>query len=90
VLADELGMSLRVDAEDTDVTAVGVAQAHDALDGGGLSGAVRAEDAEDLPGRHGKGDIRDGHLLAIGLPEVPHLHDGLGHGSPRDVVPRRV
>ena len=75
-------MSLRVDAEDADVTAVGVAQARDALNGGGLPGAVGAEDAEDLAGRHGKGDIRDGHLSAIGFPEVMHLHDGAGHGSP--------
>ena len=71
------GVSSRVDAEDADVTPVGVAQACDARNGGGLPGAGGAEDAEDLAGRHGKGDIRDGHLLAIGLPEVMHLHDGV-------------
>jgi hypothetical protein len=82
VFADQLRLSLRVDAEDADVTAVGVAQARDALDGGGLPGAVGAEDAEDLAGRHDKGDIRHGHLLAIGFPEVLHLDDGIGHRSP--------
>ena len=62
------------------MAAVGVAKARDALDGGGLPGAVGAKDAEDLAGRHGKGHIRDGHFLAIRLPEVMHLHCGAGHG----------
>jgi hypothetical protein len=52
VFANELRVSLRVDAEDANVTAVGVAQARDALNGSGLPGAVGAEDAEDLAGRH--------------------------------------
>jgi ATP-binding cassette subfamily B protein len=47
----------------------------DALDGRGLPGSVRAEDAEDLPLLHGEGDgvHRDGG--PVGLVEMFNLND---------------
>jgi ATP-binding cassette subfamily B protein len=66
---------VRVQAEDPDRPGVPCAHALDALDGRGLPGPVRAEDAEDLALLDGEGDVvhRDGG--PVGLAEVLHLND---------------
>jgi len=61
---------LGVHSQHADQSAVGPAQAHGALHGGGLPGAVAAEDPEDLTLFHGEAHIVDGDLLAVPLVDV--------------------
>jgi hypothetical protein len=56
-----------VEAGDTDAAGVGLAQALDTLHGGGLPGAVRPEDPEDLPLLHGERDTVDGGTSGVAL-----------------------
>ena len=88
VFADELRTGLRVDAEDANVTAVGAVQARDGLNGGGLPGAVGAEDAEDLAGRHGEGEILDGRLGAVRFSELCTSTTGLDMGVSLELLYR--
>ena len=74
--------------------AVGDAQSLDALDGGGLAGAVRAEDAEDLPLLDGERDAVHGPAALIGLHQILYFDDVLcgGHAdriTVRGGVPHR-
>ena len=62
---------------------VGVAQAADDLDGGGLPGAVAAQHAEDLAAVDLEADVVDGDGAAVALVQVLDLDDG--HGSLRRV-----
>jgi hypothetical protein len=59
-----------VHPEHADQSAVGPAQSYDALHGGGLPGAVAAEDPEDLTCLHGEAHVFDGDLLAVLLADV--------------------
>lgn len=68
-----------VEAGDADAAGVGDAQAPDALDGGGLADAVRAEDPEDLALLDGEGDTVDGRTAPVGLAQTGDVDDG--HGS---------
>jgi hypothetical protein len=64
-----------VEAGDPDPARVGDAQALDALDGGGLAGAVRAEDPEDLALLDGEGDAVDDGPVAVGLAQSADFDD---------------
>ncbi len=59
------------------VPASGIAQPDQALDGGGLAGAVRAEQAEDLAGADLEADAVDGVHGAVALAQI--LNDDLCH-----------
>jgi hypothetical protein len=71
-----------VEAGHPDPARVGDAQALDALDGGGLAGAVRAEDAEDLALLDAEGDTVDDGSAAVGLAQVADFDDGHGTSVP--------
>ena len=56
-----------------------VAEALEDLDGGGLAGAVRPEQREDLALLHLEADVAHGHGVPVGLGEVLHAHRRHGH-----------
>ena len=75
--AQPVAVRARVEAEDADRAGVGRPQAGDRFDGGGLAGAVRAEDAEDLALLDGERHAVDGGAIAVALGEVgdfDHVH----------------
>ena len=57
----------------------GVREGAQDLDRGGLARAVRAEETEGLPGRHGEVDAAHRLDLAVPLDQVGDLDDGLAH-----------
>jgi hypothetical protein len=65
-----------VEAGDADPAGVGHTQPLDTLHGGGLAGAVGAEDAEDLAILDGEGDTVDGRAAGVGLVQVGDFDDG--------------
>ena len=79
-LAQSFSGARRVVAEDAELARVrGTVPLHD-LDGGGLAGAVRAQQAEHLTATNAEVDAFQGLGFAIGLTEGPRLDDGGGHG----------
>ena len=72
-------VELRVVAEDAHLAGVVVAVAFEDLDGRGLAGAVRPEQAEDLAGAHGEVDALEGLEVAVGLAQAAGFDDGGGH-----------
>src|SRR4029078_3432864 len=75
----------RVEPEHRDRARVGRSQAGDRFDGGGLAGAVRAEDGEDLALLDVEGDAVDGDAAVVGLDDVVDFDDV--HGP--SIVPGR-
>ena len=71
--ADLVGLADDVVAEDVGLAAVGAQQGGEHLHGGGLAGAVRAEDAVDRAGRHRQVDSVDGPGLTERLHEARGL-----------------
>src|SRR5690606_7126967 len=67
-----------VEAGDADGAGVGAAQTFDAFDGGGLAGAVGAEDPEDLSFPDGEGDVVDGGAARVGLAQAVDFDDRNG------------
>ncbi len=67
-----------VAAEDVDGARGGAAQPHRGLDGGGLPGAVGAEEREELAGGDGEGDAVDGGEGPVAAGEVADLDGGAG------------
>ena len=65
----------RIEPEDADRPAVGLAQAGDRLDCRRLASTVRAEDAENLAFLDGEGHAVDGRVLAVVLGEVGDFDD---------------
>ncbi|GAA2247040.1 hypothetical protein GCM10010145_12690 [Streptomyces ruber] len=65
----------RVQPGHTDTPRVGDAQPLDALDGGGLARAVRAEDPEDLAFLDGAGDPVDDGAPPVGLAQLTDFDD---------------
>src|SRR2546430_6627577 len=59
---------------------VGQAQQHQ--DGGGLAGAVRAQEPEDLAAPDGERHVVDGGRTPVALGEILRLDDGLAHRRP--------
>ena len=74
------GLDFGIAAEDADAAAAARAQAFQDFDGGGLAGAVGAEQAEDFAGAHFEIDALDGGEAAVALFESFYL-DGIVHGS---------
>jgi hypothetical protein len=72
-----------IEAEDLDDTAVGFAQALDALHGGGFAGAVGTYEAEDLAFQHLERSLCDSHGAAIGLADTGYFNDWR-HGGGKD------
>ena len=72
-----------VQPEDADGAAVGLAEAEDALQGGGLARPVGAARPNTIPGTDGEGDVVDGYGPAVALVEAGHLDDrGCGKHGP--------
>ena len=70
-----VAVALRVEPEHADRARVGRPQPADGLDGGGLAGAVGAEDGEDLARLDREGDAVDGRPVAVALGEVGDFDD---------------
>ena len=70
--------TLRVEAEHGHRAAVGPAEALQDLDGGGLPGAVGAEQAEQLAAPHREGDAAQHLGGAVAPPEVADLDEVVG------------
>nr|GEU28087.1 hypothetical protein [Tanacetum cinerariifolium] len=71
-----LGMT--IETVDHHPSGAGHEDAHHHADGGGLAGAVGAEEAEQLPARHGQIERLDGVEAAIGFGQSLEIdHDGL-------------
>jgi hypothetical protein len=66
----------RVHAQDGQVPPVGLADPFQALQGGGLSCAVRPQQPDDLAGLHLEADVVRGDDAAVGLAQVMDLDDG--------------
>jgi len=85
--AQALAIPMRIEAEDPDGAGVGRPETGDRLDGGGLAGAVRSEDAEDLALLNGEGHAVDRRAVAVSLGEVGDFDDvhgpSIAHG-PRE------
>ena len=77
-LAQRGGVRRGVVPEDADGPAVALPEPLDALDGGGLAGAVGAEDPEDLALLDGERHVLDGHVLSVALVQVVDLDDAHG------------
>ena len=78
---DALGGGLS--AEHADVAGGGSGEVQHHVDGGGLAGAVRAEEAVDFAVSDRQGQVLDGGDVAVALGEAVYLDD---HGSPWRVV----
>ncbi len=74
-LPQAITIVLGIKPQDADRAAIGLAQAGDRLDGRGLAGAIRAEDAEDLALFHGERNAIHGRLAAVVLGEVGDFYD---------------
>ena len=74
-----MGWASGVEAEDLDAAGGGGEEAGEHLDGGGFTGAVGAEEAEELTGRDGEVDVLNGGEVAETAGEV-------GGGDGRDHV----
>src|SRR5690606_23386758 len=77
-----------VESGDPDPPPVGHPQALHAFDGGGLAGAVRAEDPEDLPLLDGEGHPVDHGPAAVRLAQIGDFDDG--HGGQSSGGPSRA
>ena len=58
------------------------------MDGGGFSGAVGAEEAEDFVGGDLEGEAIDGGERAERFLEMTEDNDGLGHGRGNEISKR--
>ena len=67
------------DAEDAGGATVGAEQAHEGLDGGGLAGAVAAEEAEDASDGDAQIKAPEGLLVLEGLGELADFDNEIGH-----------
>src|SRR4029453_7897089 len=78
----------RIVAEDANGPRVWPPQAGERLDDAGLTGAVRAHQAEDLALAHREGHAVDRDLAAVGLPQALHLDDRHPTTPPRRTARR--
>ncbi len=77
-----LGVAQRLQPEHLDRAAVRPAQSLDALDGGGLAGAVGADQPDDLSGVHVEVEVVDDHAAAVRLGQAADRdHRSWVHGS---------
>ena len=80
-LLDALGLPHDVAARDGPAAAGGIEDAAEHPDEGGLAGAVRAEDAEDLPAADVERDVAHGDELAEAARQVRRVDDGRLRGG---------
>ncbi len=80
------GIAERIEAEHRDPAAVDLADALDALHGGGLAGPVGADQAEDFAFADLERSVADRHGFAVGLAQVGGFDDGLGRHGGRPVA----
>jgi hypothetical protein len=81
------GADLRVKAANADEAAIGIAQAFEDFDGGGLAGAVGAEQAEDFAFCDAEAHAAHGVHIAVVLDEIIYLQDGFEHDRQADSIP---
>ena len=79
---DRERLAHRIVAEHARLPARDVAQAEQHQDGGGLAGAVRTEQSENLAARHRKRDALDDGGPVVALGEVLRLDDVVAHRRP--------
>ena len=77
-----------IEASDGGGTGGGFGEAGEHLDGGGFSGAVGAEEAEDFVGGDLEGEAIDGGERAERFLEMTEDNDGLGHGQGNEISKR--
>jgi hypothetical protein len=73
---DRVQLLARIDAEDLDLAAIPFAVALEDLDGGGLAGAIGAEQGEDLAGPDVEVDPVDRLDVAVPLGQAADPHRG--------------
>ena len=71
----------RIEAVELDMAGGGAEQRGEHLDGGGFAGAVGAEEGEDLPCIHLKGNVFDSGELVKGFGQVFHPDHGVPPGK---------
>ena len=71
------GLLAVIEACHADGAAGWLEEAFDGAEGACLPGAVWPEEAKDLAGLHGEGDLLDGLEAAVADVQVLHLQDGL-------------
>ena len=75
-LLERVGLPHRIEPEHRDDAAIGRAQPLDAFHRGGLAGAVRADQPEDLGRLHREGHVVHGHGAAVGLAQAVDANGG--------------
>ena len=78
-IGDCLRQLLRIEAAHADVAAVWIAQTFEDFDGGGLAGAIGAEQAKYFPFVHTEADAAHGLHVAIVFDQIIDLQNGIGH-----------
>jgi len=73
------GVAMGIETADADAAAVEIAETFEDFDGGGFSGAVGAEEAEDFAFVDAEADATDGFEIAVTLDEIFDLDDLFGH-----------
>jgi len=74
--AEPPGVTVGIEPQHADPSGIGLAESLEDLHGGGLPGAVRAEDAEDLALGDLERDVPHRHGVAVALGQVLDLDDG--------------
>ena len=78
---ERLGLAVRVAAEDAQRAAGRLPQSLDALDRGGLAGAVGAQQTEDLAAPHRERKVVDSHRVTVDLAQMLDFDDDfVAHG----------
>src|SRR5262249_15408212 len=77
-LLERIYVSHRIEAEHRNGAAIRLAQAFDALHRGGLAGAVRSDQSEDLAGLDIEGDVLDRNGSSVRLSYSADAHERLG------------
>ncbi len=77
--ADLPAVVAQVEAEDLDLALVRLGQSLDHLQGGGLAGAVGAEEAEDLAPLDVEVQAVDGQHVRVALAQAAHAQRQIGH-----------
>jgi len=81
------GVDLRIEAANADGPAIGIAQAFEDFDGGGLSRAVGAEQAKDFALVDAEANVAHGLDVAVVLDQIIYLQNGFGHDRQADRIP---
>ena len=84
----------RCDSQNGSAARVGLGEAEDYVEGGGLAGPVGAEEGDNLAGGHGEIESVDGDDGAEGLAQTEHMDGGdgcgIGFGAHRGTTGRAI